>query len=105
MENKKNLLDEQKEKMDKKQNMLNLIFAETLTRHSNLTEEEFLKKINFDTQNISEQRAIRIAIFNLCMALTNQFIKARGTFTTAKNILKFHLIDEEEKGEKNNGRK
>lgn len=102
MENKE--IEEQKTKMQEKQNLLNLVFAETFARHSSLTEEEFLKEIGFEETGMDEKKAVRVAIFNVCMELANQFMKARHTFTTAKNILKLHLNDEslteeQEKGE------
>lgn len=96
-------MEDRTEQIKSKQNLLNLIFAKTFTRHSELDEEQFLKEIGFSNTNVKEDKAVRIAVFNVCMELANQFMKARETFTTAKNILKLHLIDNEElnKGDEN----
>lgn len=99
----KDELQQHQERMDKSQNLLNLMFAETFTRHSKLNESEFLDKIGFKDSGMDEKKAIRVAMFNVCMELANQFMNARQTFTTAKNILKLHLLGEdfeEKKGDK-----
>lgn len=85
-------------------NLLNYIIASTFARHSNLTEEEFLKEIGFDKSGKTEDEAIRIAILNVLTATTNELIRAKQSIKMAHALVKTCLIEEkivedEKKGE------
>ena len=112
---KKEKIMEEKEKMKKKtaderaenheaDNLLNYIIGSTFARHSKLNEEEFLKEIGFENSGKNEDEAIRIAMFNVLVATTNELIKAKQSIKMAHSLMKTCLIDEkivedEKKGE------
>lgn len=85
-------------------NLVNYIIASTFARHSKLSEEEFLKEIGFEKTGKTENEAVRVAMFNVLTALTNELLKARQSIKMAHSLMKTCLIDqkivkEEEKGE------
>ena len=85
-------------------NLLNYIIGSTFARHSKLSEEEFLKEIGFENSGKTEDEAIRIAIFNVLVATTNELLKAKNSIKMAHSLMKTCLIDEkiveeESKGE------
>lgn len=85
-------------------NLLNYIIGSTFARHSNLSEEEFLKEIGFENSGKTEDEAIRIAMFNVLVATTNELLKAKNSIKMAHSLMKTCLIDEkiveeEKKGE------
>lgn len=85
-------------------NLVNYIIASTFARHSKLSEEEFLKEIGFEETGKNEDEAVRVAMFNVLTALTNELLKARQSIKMAHSLMKTCLIDqkivkEEEKGE------
>ena len=91
------------EKMNTASKILNMIIAKTYSRHSKLTEEEFLKEIGFENAGKTEDEAIRIAIFNLLVETTRELFRAKDAFNYASAILSLYLkgesITEEKKGE------
>lgn len=85
-------------------NILNAIIAKTYARHAEMNEEEFLKEIGFADSGKTENEAIRIAVFNLLIELTNQLIQTKNSLRYATEMLKTYLLDEkitvdEQKGE------
>ena len=85
-------------------NLVNYIIGSTFSRHSNLSEEEFLKEIGFENSGKTEDEAIRIAVFNVLVATTNELLKAKQSIKMAHSLMKTCLIDEkivedEKKGE------
>ena len=84
--------------------LLNSMVDLTLTRHCKTQEEEFLKEIGFENSGKTEDEAIRIAMFNVLVATTNELIKAKQSIKMAHSLMKTCLIDEkiveeEKKGE------
>lgn len=81
--------------------LMNMIIAKTYSRHAKLTEEEFLKAIGFENSGKTEDEAVRIAVLNVLVEATNQFLRAKESLKTAHALMKTYLIDEniEEKGE------
>lgn len=102
MEEKKKTAEE-KAKEHTADNLLNYIIATTFARHSSLSEEEFLKEIGFDGSGKTEDEAIRIAMFNILVATTNELLKAKRSIAMANALVKTCLIEEkieeEKKGE------
>lgn len=85
-------------------NLLNYIIGSTFARHSKLSEEEFLKEIGFENSGKTEDEAIRIAMFNVLVATTNELLKAKNSIKMAHSLMKTCLVDEkiveeEKKGE------
>lgn len=82
-------------------NLMNMIIAKTFARHTELTEEEYLKEIGFDGSGKTEDEAIRIATFNLLVETTNELLSARQSINQTIALMKLCLMDEgiEEKGE------
>lgn len=85
-------------------NLVNYIIATTFARHSKMSEEEFLKEIGFEETGKTEAEAIRIAMFNVLTATTNELFKAKNSIKMAHSLMKTCLIDkniveEEKKGE------
>ena len=83
--------------------IMNMIIGKTFARHSQLTEEEFLKEIGFEDSGKTEDEAIRIAVFNLLVATTNELLRARESIKMTTALMKLYLNDEsiaeEKKGE------
>jgi hypothetical protein len=95
---------EERAKDHEADNLMNYIIASTYARHSKLSEEEFLKEIGFENSGKTEEEAIRIGIFNVLVATTNELIRAKNSIKTAHALLKTCLIDkniveEDKKGE------
>ena len=84
-------------------NLLNYIIGSTFSRHSKLSEEEFLKEIGFENSGKTEEEAIRIAMFNVLVATTNELIKAKQSIKMASSLMKTCLIDEKIVGNENKG--
>ena len=85
-------------------NLMKFIIAKTFSRHTKMTEEEFLKDIGFENSGKTEDEAVRIAFLNVLVETTKQLIEAKQSFKSATALLKTYLIDEkitesEEKGE------
>jgi hypothetical protein len=85
-------------------NLLNYIIGTTFARHSKLSEEEFLKEIGFENSGKTEDEAIRIAMFNVLVATTNELIKAKQSVKMAHSLIKTCLfnekiVEEDKKGE------
>ena len=80
-------------------NLLSMIIAKTYSRHSAMTEEEFLKDIGFEGSGKTEAEAIRIGIFNIIVETTKQLLMAKKTLQTSYAIMELLLT---EKGEKKN---
>lgn len=84
-------------------NLLNYIIGSTFARHSKLSEEEFLKEIGFENSGKTEDEAIRIAMFNVLVATTNELLKAKNSIKMAHSLMKTCLIDEKIVEEENKG--
>lgn len=79
-------------------NLMNFIIAKTFSRHSKMTEEEFLKDIGFEGSGKTEDEAVRIAFLNVLTETTKQLIQAKQSFRNASALMKLYLTDNE-KGE------
>lgn len=79
-------------------NLMNFIIAKTFSRHSKMTEEEFLKDIGFEGSGKTEDEAVRIAFLNVLTETTKQLIQAKQSFRNASALMKLYLTDDE-KGE------
>lgn len=85
---------ETKQYEEKGSDLLNLIISKTFSRHSQLTEEEFLKEIGFEDSGKTENEALRIAFMNVLVASTAELIKAKDSFKMGMSLMKTYLIDE-----------
>ena len=94
MEEKKKKTAEERANDHEAENLVNYIISTTFARHSKLSEEEFLKEIGFDETGKTESEAVRIAMFNVLTALTNELLKARNSIKMANALIKTCLIDE-----------
>lgn len=81
-------------KSAKHQNLMNLIIAETFSRHSKLSDEEFLEAIGFKDSGKTEDEAIRISKYNLLLAITKKFLSIEEKMNFIYGIMKTYLIDE-----------
>ena len=80
-------------------NLIRYIIAETFARHSKMSEEEFVKELGFDPK-IGEDKAIRIASYNIIIEIMKLKLKNQETIKTMQAVLTLAL-DEKEKGESN----
>ena len=106
MENKEEIKKktaEERAKDHEADNLLNYIIGATFARHSKMSEEEFLKDIGFENSGKTEDEAIRISIFNVLVATTNELLKAKNSIKMAHSLLKTCLIDEKIVKEENKG--
>lgn len=103
-EEKKTKTAEERAENHEADNLVNYIIGSTFSRHSQLSEDEFLKEIGFENSGKTEDEAIRIAVFNVLVATTNELLKAKQSIKMAHSLMKTCLIDEkivedEKKGE------
>ena len=82
-------------KSAKHHNLMNLIVAETFSRHSKLNEEEFLEKIGFKDAEKTEDEAVRIAKFNLLIEITKKFLSIEEKVNFVTGIMKTYLLEED----------
>lgn len=85
-------------------NLMNFIIAKTFSRHSLLSEEEYLKEIGFEGSGKTEEEAVRIATFNVITETMNEFLRAKQSLRMATGLMKLYLngesIEEDKKEEK-----
>ena len=94
MENNKKKTSEEHARDHDADNLLSFIIAKTYARHSEMSEEEFLKDIGFADSGKTEDEAIRIGIFNVLVETTKQLFEAKNSLQIAHGLLKTYLIDE-----------
>lgn len=82
-------------------NLLNFMIAKTYARHSNMTEEEFLKDIGFEGSGKTENEAFRIALANVLIALSNKLIEARQKIQSITQWFEICMKEKEENKEEN----
>lgn len=82
-------------------NLMRYLIAETFARHSELSEEEFLKELGFDPK-VGEDKAVRIALYNIIIEIMKLKFKNQEIIKTMQAVLTLAL-NEKEKGE-NNGK-
>ena len=104
MEEKKKKTTEERVAEQQASNLMNFIIAKTFSRHSMMTEEEFLKDIGFADSGKSEDEAVRIATFNVITETMKQLLSAKQSLKMATSLMKLYLNGEslaenEEKGE------
>ena len=75
-------------------NLMNFIIAKTFSRHSLLSEEEYLKEIGFEGSGKTEEEAVRIATFNVITETMNEFLRAKQSLRMATGLMKVYLNDE-----------
>lgn len=75
-------------------NLMNFIIAKTFSRHSKMSEEDFLKDIGFDGSGKTEDEAVRIAFLNVLVETTKQLIQAKQSFKSASALMKLYLNGE-----------
>ena len=81
-------------KAEKHQSVMDSIIAQTFARHSKLDEKEYLEKIGFKDVEISEDKAVRSATFNVLVALTKEILSVENKINMANGILRTYLLDE-----------
>ena len=75
-------------------NLMNCIIAKTFSRHSKLSEEEFLKEIGFENSGKTEDEAVRIAFLNVLVEATKVLLQTKESCCQAKALLEMCLKDE-----------
>jgi len=88
--------------------IMNTIITQTFTRHADLPEKTYLKRIGFKGVKISEERAVRIAKFNVIVELTKTLLDCVGKSNMITNFYRTYLqendfIDHSEEKETENG--
>jgi hypothetical protein len=85
-------------------NLMNFIIAKTFSRHSLLSEEEYLKEIGFEGSGKNEEEAVRIATFNVITETMNEFLRAKQSLRMATGLMRLYLtgesIEEDKKEDK-----
>lgn len=85
--------------------ILSQIISETFVRHRDLSEEEFLERIGFKDSGMTEDEAVRTAMFNVMVAATKELLQAEGTLNMANAAFRLHILGEDLTEEiKENGR-
>jgi hypothetical protein len=84
----------EEEKQERHHNLLNTIIAETFSRHSKLTEEEFLENIGFKDSDKNEEEAIRIAKYNVLLQITKTILSIEQKMNVVNSLLRRYLLGE-----------
>lgn len=93
---KKEKINPEQEKLEKGLNVLNTIINETFCRHNELTDEEYKEKLKIKDADISEDRIVKVGIYNVLVELTKEVFRLQQkTNLTAGTIQLF--LDEKEK--------
>lgn len=79
--------------------LMEYLIGKTYARHSLLDEKEFLKSIGFGDANLPEEKAVRMAGYNVLVALTKEVFAMRDTVQRTNALLKTLLIEQEKGGE------
>lgn len=88
---------EEKEKKTEKASadaLMEYLIASTYSRHSNLSEEEFLKEIGYQDSGFSEDKAIKASLFNLMVETTKELIRAKGEVVMLNGTLRLLFADD-----------
>lgn len=104
MEEKKEKTVEERVAEQQANNLMNFIIAKTFSRHSKMSEEEFLKEIGFEGSGKNEEEAVKIAMFNVITETMNQLLRAKQSLKMGVSLMKLYLnnesvVEKEEKGE------
>lgn len=104
MEEKKEKTVEERVAEQQANNLMNFIIAKTFSRHSKMSEEEFLKEIGFEGSGKNEEEAVKIAMFNVITETMNQLLRAKQSLKMGISLMKLYLnnesvVEKEEKGE------
>lgn len=79
-------------------NLMKMIIGKTLARHSLMSEEEYLKEIGFEKSGKTEEEAVRIAIMNVLVEASKEFLECRHKLKMINAVIE--LIKKGEEGEK-----
>lgn len=71
--------------------IMNTIITQTFTRHAGLPEKTYLKRLGFKNVKISEERAVRIAKFNVILELTKTLLDCVGKANMITNFYRTYL--------------
>lgn len=104
MEEKKEKTVEERVAEQQANNLMNFIIAKTFSRHSRMSEEEFLKEIGFEGSGKNEEEAVKIAMFNVITETMNQLLRAKQSLKMGVSLMKLYLnnesaVEKEENGE------
>lgn len=77
---------------EQRQGIMNAIITETLTRHKKMPTEEYLEEIGFGNNKIAEERAIRIAKFNMMLDLTKTLLDCNQKIKFINEFYKVYIM-------------
>ena len=83
--------EKEKEKDISGNKILEYIIGKTFARHSQLSEEDYLKEIGFDGSGKTENEAFYIATLNILTELTKQMLVMKQTIEDMKRLVDFSL--------------
>lgn len=75
--------------------LIDKMVALTYARHAELDEKSFLKAFNFD-ENENEEEVVRLARYNLIVAISKEYLKAINTVQRLTAILKEFFEDKQD---------
>lgn len=75
--------------------LIDKMVALTYARHAELDEKAFLKAFNFD-ENENEEEVVRLARYNLIVAISKEYLKAINTVQRLTAILKEFFEDKQD---------
>lgn len=84
----------EQQRSERHQNLMNTIIAETFSRHSRLSEEEFLEKIGFKDTGKAEDEAVRIAKFNALIGITRKIFNIEEKVNFITGVFRTYLLEE-----------
>lgn len=94
MEEKKPKTAEQHAQDKDADNLMNYLIAKTYSRHSKLTEDEFLKEIGFEGSGMTEAEAVRMAVFNVLVETTKELFRCKTSLQYAHGLIETCVKDE-----------
>lgn len=78
--------------------LLNNLISSTLSRHCNLSSEEYLKEIGFENVDIAEDEAVRIAKYNTLLEITKQLLLIKDKLKELSDIVNICIQQSGKKG-------
>lgn len=95
-------MEEQKTKPSKLQNQLTAIVLKTITRNTNDSESDFLKKLGMKEDiELQEEKVVASMMINALVEITKQLLEIENSLISSTEVIKLLLNEEQQQELKN----
>lgn len=95
-------MEEQKTKPSKLQNQLTAIVLKTITRNTNDSESDFLKKLGMkEDVELQEEKVVASMMINALVEITKQLLEIENSLISSTEVIKLLLNEEQQQELKN----